>query len=151
MFTPFRLRDLTLANRVVVSPMSQYSAVDGMPNDWHFVHLGTRAVGGAGLVFAEMTDVSPEGRISPGCPGLWSEEQAIAWKRIVDFVHRERCQDRRAARTRRTQGRHPADVGGDVEPLEAGGVADPRAVGAPVFSAQPGADARSRAPRWNRW
>jgi anthraniloyl-CoA monooxygenase len=89
MFTPFRLRDLVLENRVVVSPMSQYSAVDGMPNEWHFVHLGSRAVGGAGLVFAEMTDVSPEGRISPGCPGLWKEEHAAGWKRIVDFVHRE--------------------------------------------------------------
>ena len=89
MFTPFKLRSLTLENRVVVSPMSQYSAVDGMPNEWHFVHLGTRAVGGAGLVFAEMTDVSPEGRISPGCPGLWTRKQADAWKRIVDFIHRE--------------------------------------------------------------
>src|SRR5438132_614260 len=89
MFTPFRLRGLLLSNRVVVSPMSQYSAVDGMPNDWHLVHLGARAVGGAGLVFAEMTDVSAEGRISPGCPGLWNEAQAQAWKRIVDFVHRE--------------------------------------------------------------
>jgi anthraniloyl-CoA monooxygenase len=87
MFTPFKLRGLTLENRVVVSPMSQYSAVDGMPNDWHFQHLASRAVGGAGLVFAEMTDVSPEGRISPGCPGLWSRKQADAWKRIVDFIH----------------------------------------------------------------
>jgi anthraniloyl-CoA monooxygenase len=121
MFTPFKLRDLTLANRVVVSPMSQYSAVDGMPNDWHFVHLGTRAVGGAGLVFAEMTDVSPEGRISPGCPGLWSEEQAIAWKRIVDFVHRE--SDARIAVQLGHAGRKAATRRmweGDVEPLEAG-------------------------------
>jgi anthraniloyl-CoA monooxygenase len=87
MFTPFRLRGLTLANRVVVSPMSQYSAEDGTPNDWHLVHLGTRAVGGAGLVFAEMTDVSAEARISPWCPGLYQPEHATAWKRIVDFVH----------------------------------------------------------------
>ena len=89
MFTPFRLRQLLLANRVVVSPTSQYSAVDGVPNDWHLVHVGARAVGGAGLVFVEMTDVSPEARISPGCPGLWNETQRDAWKRIVDFVHGE--------------------------------------------------------------
>ncbi|HEY8429820.1 MAG TPA: bifunctional salicylyl-CoA 5-hydroxylase/oxidoreductase [Sandaracinaceae bacterium] len=87
MFTPFRLRELTLANRVVVSPMCQYSAVDGVPNDWHLAHLGARAIGGAGLVITEMTDVSPEGRITPGCTGLWNETQAAAWKRIVDFVH----------------------------------------------------------------
>jgi anthraniloyl-CoA monooxygenase len=89
MFTPFRLRGLLLANRVVVSPMSQYSAEDGTPNDWHLIHLGSRAVGGAGLVFAEMTDVSPEARISPWCPGLYTPEHAAAWKRIVGFVHGE--------------------------------------------------------------
>ena len=87
MFTPFRLRDLVLENRVVVSPMCQYSAVEGMPNDWHLVHLGSRAIGGAGLVFAEMTDVSPEARISPGCTGLYSDAHAAAWKRIVEFIH----------------------------------------------------------------
>src|SRR5213079_2726482 len=87
MFTPFRLRGLTLANRVVVSPMCQYSAEDGMPNDWHLVHLGSRAIGGAGLIFAEMTDVSAEARISPWCTGLWKPEQADAWRRIVEFVH----------------------------------------------------------------
>jgi anthraniloyl-CoA monooxygenase len=87
MFTPFRLRDLVLDNRVVVSPMCQYSADDGTPNDWHLVHLGSRAVGGAGLVIAEMTDVSREGRISPGCTGLYKPEHVPAWKRIVDFVH----------------------------------------------------------------
>ncbi len=87
MFTPFTLRAMTVENRVVVSPMCQYSAIDGVPNDWHLVHLGSRAMGGAGLVFAEMTDVSPEGRISPGCTGLWNEAQRDAWRRIVDFVH----------------------------------------------------------------
>jgi anthraniloyl-CoA monooxygenase len=87
MFTPFRLRGLVLENRVVVSPMCQYSAVDGMPNEWHLVHLGARAMGGAGLVFAEMTDVSAEARISPGCTGLYTREHAAAWKRITDFVH----------------------------------------------------------------
>lgn len=87
MFTPFRLRELVLPNRVVVSPMCQYCAVDGTVGDWHLQHLGSRAVGGAGLVFAEMTDVSPEARISPGCAGLWKDEHVGAWKRIVDFVH----------------------------------------------------------------
>jgi anthraniloyl-CoA monooxygenase len=87
MFQPYRIRGLELANRVVVSPMDQYSAVDGMPNDWHLVHLGSRAVGGAGLVMTEMVCVSAEGRISPGDTGLWTEEQARAWERIVAFVH----------------------------------------------------------------
>jgi anthraniloyl-CoA monooxygenase len=89
LFTPFRLRDLVLQNRVVVSPMCQYSAADGMPGDWHLVHLGSRAMGGAGLVFAEMTDVTLDARISPGCTCLSSPAHAAAWKRIVDFVHRE--------------------------------------------------------------
>jgi anthraniloyl-CoA monooxygenase len=87
LFAPFRLRSLRLENRVVVSPMCQYSATDGVPDDWHLVHLGSRAVGGAGLVLTEMTDVSPEGRITPGCAGLWNDAQAAAWKRVVDFVH----------------------------------------------------------------
>ena len=87
MFTPFRIRELLLPNRVVVSPMCQYSAEDGTPNDWHLVHLGARAVGGAGLVMTEMTDVSPDGRISPGCTGMYKPEHVTAWRRIVDFVH----------------------------------------------------------------
>ena len=88
MFSPLMLRDLVLTNRVVVSPMAQYSAVDGMPNDWHFVHYTTRALGGAGLVFVEMTCPSADARITPGCTGLWTHAQAAAWKRIVDFSHR---------------------------------------------------------------
>ncbi|MET9254857.1 bifunctional salicylyl-CoA 5-hydroxylase/oxidoreductase [Streptomyces sp. NPDC003717] len=87
MFTPFRLRGLTLRNRVVVSPMDLYSAVDGVPGDLHLVHLGARALGGAGLVMTEMVCVSPEGRITPGCTGLWTGGQAEAWRRIADFVH----------------------------------------------------------------
>jgi len=87
MFTPFTLRGLTLKNRVVVSPMAQYSAVDGLPGDHHLVHLGARALGGAGLVFTEMTCPSPEARITPACTGLWNDAQTQAWKRIVDFVH----------------------------------------------------------------
>ncbi|MBW7851938.1 MAG: bifunctional salicylyl-CoA 5-hydroxylase/oxidoreductase [Rhodospirillales bacterium] len=87
MFTPFRLRDLTLDNRVVVSAMCQYMAEDGLVNDWHMVHIGARATGGAGLVMTEMTDVSAEGRISPGCAGLYTDAHAAAWRRIVDYVH----------------------------------------------------------------
>jgi anthraniloyl-CoA monooxygenase len=87
MFAPYRLRELQLDNRIVVSPMAMYSARDGTPNDFHLVHYGTRAQGGAGLVYTEMTCVSPEGRISPGCTGLYAPEHVAAWKRIVDFVH----------------------------------------------------------------
>ncbi|HEY5048399.1 MAG TPA: FAD-dependent monooxygenase [Rhizomicrobium sp.] len=87
MFTPFRLRGLTLKNRVVVSPMAQYSAIDGIPNDWHFTHYTSRAMGGAGLLYVEMTCPSANARISPGCTGLWNDVQENAWKRIVDFVH----------------------------------------------------------------
>ncbi|MEV8426698.1 bifunctional salicylyl-CoA 5-hydroxylase/oxidoreductase [Streptomyces niveus] len=87
MFTPFRLRGLTLRNRVVVSPMDMYVADDGMPGDFHLVHLGARALGGAGLVMTEMVCVSPEGRITPGCTGLWTDEQGASWRRVTDFVH----------------------------------------------------------------
>ena len=89
MFVPLRVRGLELKNRVVVSPMAQYRAVDGVPTDWHFVHYTERAKGGAGLVFTEMTCISPEGRITPGCPGLYNETQQKAWQRIVDFIHAE--------------------------------------------------------------
>ena len=88
MFTPFALRGLTLVNRVVVSPMAQYRA-RGAPGDWHFAHYGARAIGGAGLVFTEMTCPSAEARITLGCAGLWNDEQEAGWKRIVDFVHAE--------------------------------------------------------------
>ena len=87
MFLPFELRGLRIENRVVVSPMAQYSAVDGMPNDWHLVHLGARATGGAGLLFTEMTCTSPDARISPGCTGIWNHAQRDAWRRIVAFAH----------------------------------------------------------------
>ena len=87
MLTPFGLRDLTLPNRVVVSPMCMYSAVDGTPGDFHLVHLGARAQGGAGLIMAEMTDVSADARITLGCTGLYDDAHVAAWKRIVDFVH----------------------------------------------------------------
>ncbi|MEU2624800.1 bifunctional salicylyl-CoA 5-hydroxylase/oxidoreductase [Streptomyces sp. NPDC007157] len=87
MFQPFRIGRLELKNRVVVSPMDMYSAVDGVPGDFHLVHLGSKAMGGAGLVMTEMVCVSPEGRITPGCTGLWNDEQLRSWQRIVSFVH----------------------------------------------------------------
>ncbi|HEU5036273.1 MAG TPA: NADH:flavin oxidoreductase/NADH oxidase [Nocardioides sp.] len=87
LFSPITLRDVTLRNRVWVAPMCQYSAVDGVPNDWHLVHLGSFARGGAGLVLTEATAVVPEGRISPEDTGLWNDDQQAAWARIVDFVH----------------------------------------------------------------
>ena len=86
-FVPLAIRGIELANRIVVSPMCQYSAHEGVPGDWHLVHLGSRAIGGAGLVLAEATSVSSDGRITPGCTGLWNDAQRDAWKRIVDFVH----------------------------------------------------------------
>jgi anthraniloyl-CoA monooxygenase len=87
MLTPFRVRDVVLKNRIAVSPMAQYSAVDGVPGDYHLVHLGARALGGAALVFAEMTCVSADARITPACPGMYAPEHTAAWRRIVDFVH----------------------------------------------------------------
>ena len=89
MFQPLRLRGVELVNRIIVSPMDMYVAIDGMPNDFHYTHLTGKALGGAGLVMTEMVCVSPEGRISPGCCGLWTDEQGAAFERIVDFVHRE--------------------------------------------------------------
>ena len=130
MFTPFRLRDLLIPNRVVMSPMCQYVADDGRIGDWHLVHLGSRAIGGAGLVMAEMTDVSRDARISPWCAGLYCGDHARAWKRVVDFVHAES-----SARIGIQLG-HAGRKGatrrlweGDNEPLEQGGW--------PVVSASP--------------
>ena len=87
LFSPLKMRGVTAPNRCVVSPMVQFRATDGLVNDFHLVHFGARALGGAGLIFTEMTCVSPEARITPGCCGLWNDEQAKAYKRIVDFVH----------------------------------------------------------------
>ncbi|HVS13113.1 MAG TPA: FAD-dependent monooxygenase [Thermoanaerobaculia bacterium] len=122
MFTPFRLRELVIPNRVAVSPMCQYCAADGTVGDWHLQHLGSRAVGGAGLVIAEMTDVSRAARISPGCAGLYRPEHVGAWKRIVDFVHRHTpakigIQLGHAGR----KGATKTLWEGDNEPLEEGG------------------------------
>lgn len=87
MFTPFALRGMTVPNRVMVSPMDMYSSADGVPGDFHFVHLGSMALGGAGLIFSEMACVSAEGRITPGCSGIYTDEHVVAWKRIVGFIH----------------------------------------------------------------
>ena len=95
MFAPFQLRGMRLENRIVVSPMAQYRAVDGTPGDWHLVHYAERAKGGAGLVYTEMTCVSPNGRITPGCTGLYAPKHELAWKRINDFIHTE-TQDRKS-------------------------------------------------------
>ncbi|MDP5335511.1 MAG: bifunctional salicylyl-CoA 5-hydroxylase/oxidoreductase, partial [Paracoccaceae bacterium] len=108
MFAPFRLRDMALVNRIVVSPMAQYKAVEGCPTDWHFVHYAERAKGGAGLVYTEMTCVSADGRITPGCPGLYAPEHEAAWRRLVDFTHAETeakicCQIGHAGRKGSTQ------------------------------------------------
>src|ERR1039458_9033935 len=86
LLSPIKIRQLEFRNRIVASPMCQYSAKQGVPNDWHVVHLGSRAVGGAGLVIAEATAVSPEGRISPADLGVWNNEQVMAFKRITDFI-----------------------------------------------------------------
>src|SRR5262249_22764440 len=87
MFTPVSLRGITLTNGVTCAPRTTYIAHDGLPNDFHLVHLSARVMGGAAMVVTEMTCVSPEARIAPGCPGMWNEEQKNAWKRVVDFVH----------------------------------------------------------------
>jgi anthraniloyl-CoA monooxygenase len=88
MFTPFSLRSMTFVNRVVVAPMDMYSAEEGTPTDFHLVHLGTRALSGAGLIITEMTCTSPEARITPGCTGMYRPDHVPAWQRIVEFVHR---------------------------------------------------------------
>ncbi len=108
MFAPYQLGDMALKNRIVVSPMAQYKAQDGAPTDWHLIHYGERAKGGAGLVYTEMTCVSAEGRITPGCPGLYAPEHEAAWARLVDFVHAETdakicCQIGHAGRKGSTQ------------------------------------------------
>jgi len=89
MFAPFKLRDMELKNRIVVSPMAQYKAVDGAPTDWHLIHYGERAKGGAALIYTEMTCVSAHGRITPGCPGLYAPEHQASWARLNDFIHAE--------------------------------------------------------------
>jgi anthraniloyl-CoA monooxygenase len=122
MFAPFKLREIELENRITVSPMAMYSAEDGTPNDFHFVHYCNRALGGAGLVFTEMTCVSAEGRISPGCTGMWKDEHAAAWKRIVDFAHAN-SKTKLCLQLGHSGGKGSTRVGweGNDVPLDAGG------------------------------
>ena len=134
MFQPFALRGMVLANRVVVSPMCMYSAQDGVPNQWHMVHYGSRAIGGAGLVFTEMTDVSAEARITPGCAGIYTDEQEAAWAAITSFVHaRSQPQPCRAQRG------DAAAVGGQGPPPAGRGLGHRRPVRPTLLSGQPGA------------
>src|ERR1700679_261920 len=91
LFSPFQLRELAFKNRIFVSPMCQYSSDDGMPTDWHMVHLGSRAVGGAALVMVEATASSAEGRISPGDSGIWSDDHAKVFERITAFIRQKQC------------------------------------------------------------
>ncbi|MBL8327941.1 MAG: bifunctional salicylyl-CoA 5-hydroxylase/oxidoreductase [Rubrivivax sp.] len=131
MFTPYRLRGTQLKNRVVVSPMAQYSCVDGVPGEFHLVHLGARALGGAGLVMAEMTCPSADARITPGCPGLWNDAQQAAWQRIVDFVHRE--SDAKIA----LQIGHAGPKGSTCVPWSGGGMDQPLPPGQPAGAGLP--------------
>ena len=122
LFSPIRLRDLTVRNRVWVAPMCQYSAVDGMPDDWHLVHLGSFARGGAGLVMTEATAVSPEGRISPADTGIWNDGQRDAWARIVEFVQGQGAAAamQLAHAGRKASTRPPFEGRGPVAPEEGG-------------------------------
>ncbi len=122
LFSPIRLQDLTVRNRVWVAPMCQYSAVDGVPNDWHLVHLGSFARGGVGLVMTEATAVSPEGRISPADTGIWSDEQRDSWARIVEFVHGQGAAAamQLAHAGRKASTRPPFEGRGPVAPEEGG-------------------------------
>ena len=122
LFSPVQLRGTTFRNRIWVAPMCQYSAVDGVPNDWHLVHLGSFARGGAGLVLTEATAVSPEGRISPADTGIWDDAQRDAWSRIVDFVHGQGAHAgmQLAHAGRKASTRAPFDGRGSVAPEEGG-------------------------------
>jgi 2,4-dienoyl-CoA reductase-like NADH-dependent reductase (Old Yellow Enzyme family) len=122
LFDPLTLGDLTLRNRIAVSPMCEYSAVDGLPGDWHLVHLGSRAVGGAGLVFTEATAVSPEGRISAGDTGLWNAAQQVAWARIAAFIAGQGAAPGiQLAHAGRKGSTHVPWRGGKTLPIEEGG------------------------------
>lgn len=161
LFTPLTVRGLTVRNRIWVSPMCQYSATDGVPDDWHLVHLGQFAVGGAGLVLTESTAVTPHGRISPYDAGLWSDQQIPAWRRIVDFVHAQGAaagmqlnHAGRKASTRRpweTPGSIPEAEGGwptvAPSPISFGRYAEPRALTSTELAELPDlfADAARRA------
>lgn len=137
LFHPLSLRGLTIKNRVFLPPMCQYQATDGVPNDWHLTHYGARAVGGFGLIMVEATAISPQARISPNCTGLWNDEQAAAWSRIVQFVHTQGAaigvQLIHAGRKASTYPGLPGYASGTIPPQEGGWVTD-----APSAEACPG-------------
>jgi 2,4-dienoyl-CoA reductase-like NADH-dependent reductase (Old Yellow Enzyme family) len=146
LFTPLRLRGTTFANRVWVSPMCEYSAVDGVPQDWHLVHLGSLARGGAGLVFTEATAVLPEGRISPVDTGIWNDAQVEAWRRIVAFVRsQETVPGIQLAHAGRKASTEPPWVGRGHVPPEQGGWTDVMAPSAIAFGGLPAPTAMSTA------
>jgi 2,4-dienoyl-CoA reductase-like NADH-dependent reductase (Old Yellow Enzyme family) len=143
LFSPFRICGLTLPNRVVVSPMCEYSSEDGFANDWHFVHLGSRAVGGAGLVFTEAAAVTPEGRITPQDLGFWKDEHIAAWQRMVGFIHGQGVRvgiqlahaGRKASMSRPWEGEEqvvPASEGGWVDVLAPSAVPFSKSYAKPV-------------------
>ncbi len=135
MFLPLRLRSLELPNRVVVSPMDMYSATDGTPGDFHLVHLGARALGGAGLLMTEMICVSPEGRITPGCGGMYRREHVEAWRRIVRFAHDAGgCPIGAQLGHSGRKGSTKLMWEGIDEPLADGQLGDPRALAAAVLA-----------------
>ena len=141
MFAPYQLREMKLKNRVVVSPMAQYKAVDGCPTDWHFTHYAERAKGGAGLVYIEMTCVSPEGRITPGCPGFYAPEHEAAWTRLVEFVHaRDRGENLRPDRPFGRQGFDQGRLGRHRRAARNGQLADHGGVGCGLVATEPGAE-----------
>jgi 2,4-dienoyl-CoA reductase-like NADH-dependent reductase (Old Yellow Enzyme family) len=121
LFDKLKIRDLTLNNRIVVSPMCQYSSPDGFATDWHLVHLGSRAVGGAGLVFTEATAVTPEGRISPWDLGIWKDEHIEMLARVTRFIREQGGQTRHATGPCGPQGQHPAALGWPREGIALGG------------------------------
>ena len=145
LFSPLTLRGTTFRNRVFVSPMCEYSAVDGVPQDWHLVHLGSFARGGAGLVFTEATAVTPGGRISPQDTGIWNDEQAEAWRRIVRFVRSQEAVPgiQLAHAGRKASTAPPWTGGGHVEPAD-GGWSDVVAPSAVAFGALPEPNELSR-------
>src|SRR5512139_940055 len=133
LFSPVQLRETTIRNRVWVAPMCQYSAVEGMPGDWHLVHLGSFARGGAGLVLTEATAVSPEGRISASDTGIWNDEQRDAWSRIVDFVHGQGATAGiQLAHAGRKASTRPPVRGSRLRGSRGGRLGDRRTVGGPV-------------------
>jgi 2,4-dienoyl-CoA reductase-like NADH-dependent reductase (Old Yellow Enzyme family) len=138
LFSPLRLRSTTFANRVWVSPMCEYSAVDGVPQDWHLVHLGSLARGGAGLVFTEATAVLPEGRISPADTGIWNDMQVEAWRRIAGFVRsQETVPGIQLAHAGRKASTEPPWLGRAYVPPEQGGWANVVGPSAVPFGALP--------------